>query len=941
MCARIINWCDVKLLTFIGFWLLLNFAVFGNGTEFVAIPAGSYQVTDGATKKIKLTVSVSEFLISKTEVTQKQFSQVIGYNPSYYKGDNRPVEQVSWWEAIRYCNLRSVNEDMEPCYNLSTGKCDFSKNAYRLPTEAEWSIAGSDVNKLDMEDIEKYANLGVADTTDSKGLMHLVSQKGTKEVSSYPANKFGLYDMCGNVWEWCYDYYNTLIDQPSPLINPTGPLWGPERVICGGCFVTTPRLLLDEHWRSITKAGRRSLRPDDKSLFTGFRICRSSLGRDKRQKKTYATEWFEPFNRIPKGLEGLGRLRSFLIDEQGSKISTVAQWQRQRRKLKEKWMKLLGAPTLRPPLPAAKLIKTFQEEYYTGKLMYLQTEPDDWMKILIMIPHKPIKSPTPVVISPYYDVDAPAGKNLGGQLYNPPSQMRSFCYLMVQQGYIGIAVQGNGMKQERYDEAVAHLKLKYPECTGLGKWVWNVHRLVDYLYTLPEVDHHNIGVVGHSYGGTMSLYAAALDDRITTVVDSEGAISFYFTNYYDYWYFGDYIRDIAKSTDQHELLALIAPRPFLLISGEWADGDKSWSHINAAREVYSLLSRPECIGMFNHRSGHSPTPEAFELLRDWFVRFLDVEMNTSLAQIDVDTSQGEKRIAANVNDASIYEVDVQAHIASRFEELSRWGSRMPRELIGNYKHLLRGQILDEMINKILLEQELQTFVKTPTEAQKSFLSLSLDEVRLALDACGQSFEGLVADDDQLTEFRKLFEAVFKDKLTVSVEEAKQYYDNNIDLFTAPQELSISHILIKPDINDPNTQIAKVKAKEKAEKLLEKLRAGADFAELAKLHSDCLSTGKIGGGYINRLRRHQKVPAFEDAAFELKDGEISDIVETEFGYHIIKLRARKPAEVDPFEQVKPKAVKTMRVLKIKKLAKEYINSIRDKAEIHLASEETQD
>ena len=175
---------------------------------------------------------------------------------------------------------------------------------------------------------------------------------------------------------------------------------------------------------------------------------------------------------------------------------------------------------------------------------------------------------------------------------------------------------------EWYSEAVANLILRHPNCTGLGKWVWDSQRLLDYLYTLPEVDRSRIGIIGHSLGAKMSMYAAAFDDRITAVVASEGGVGLSFSNYDDYWYFGDSIRHVDKATDQHELLGLIAPRPFLMIGGDTYDTAKSWYYINAARQVYSLYGKPLHIGYFNHHSGHTPTPEAVSRSLEWLEHFL-------------------------------------------------------------------------------------------------------------------------------------------------------------------------------------------------------------------------------------------------------------------------------------------------------------------------------
>ena len=119
----------------------------------------------------------------------------------------------------------------------------------------------------------------------------------------------------------------------------------------------------------------------------------------------------------------------------------------------------------------------------------------------------------------------------------------------------------------------------------------------------------------------MALFAAAFDSRITAAVGSDLGIGIEFSNYEDYWYFDETIKSRDKATDHHELLGFIAPRPFLLIAGEY-DNDKSWHFINAAREVYSLYGDPRRIGEFNHATGHTPTPESVRLAMDWLKRFL-------------------------------------------------------------------------------------------------------------------------------------------------------------------------------------------------------------------------------------------------------------------------------------------------------------------------------
>ena len=118
------------------FLIFFSMSILNAQNNFTTIPAASYRIVDGITG-IEVDVQVSEFIISKTEVTQREFLEIMQYNPSYHQGPEYPVENISWWESIRYCNLRSIKEGLPPCYNLSTGEFDLSRNGYRLPTDAE------------------------------------------------------------------------------------------------------------------------------------------------------------------------------------------------------------------------------------------------------------------------------------------------------------------------------------------------------------------------------------------------------------------------------------------------------------------------------------------------------------------------------------------------------------------------------------------------------------------------------------------------------------------------------------------------------------------------------------------------------------------------------------------------------------------------------------
>jgi hypothetical protein len=557
----------------------------GAQSGFVSLPGTTIRLTDSATS-IPLDLRISPLAVSAHEVRQREYRETTGENPSRYKGDELPVENVSWWDAIRYCNVRSIAEKLEPCYNLSTGACDRTKNGYRLLTDAEWTYAAG----------KAAPDLGPAGTKDAAALVEYLRTHGTKPAGTLPPNEHGLYDMKGNVWEWVQDYQDPG-GGISSAVDPSGPASGIARVIRGGSFLTT-----SSNW---SRQLRSSLEADRRSPYTGFRVCRSLPGASHAANPS----WFEPYSQIPAAYEGQTGGLSSVVDR--------------RPELLRKWAGILGYMSTAAPTPAVRHIATHHEPGYTGQLMYLQVEQDYWEKIYVMLPVGVNPSrPLPVVIVPFYDVDTPAGRNLGGR-QTTPLGTRAYGHLAVQQGMAAVAIRWFGESYgENAAEVVANLKTRHPKVTGMGKWVWDAQRLLAYMQTRPEFDMTRVGMIGHSLGGKMTLYAAAMDDRIRAAVSSEPGIGLSFSNYEDFWYLGEEVKRMPPGTDHHELLALIAPRPFLLIGGDSSDSDKSWHYINAVRPLYANAGVPQHIGYVNHRKGHSPTPESIRLAMDWLVHFL-------------------------------------------------------------------------------------------------------------------------------------------------------------------------------------------------------------------------------------------------------------------------------------------------------------------------------
>jgi len=176
-------------------------------------------------------VTLSAFKISTTEITQEQYQVVMGVNPSKYIGFlNLPVESVSWEDAVTFCNKLSEMRGVQPCYNPVTWECDFSKNGFRLPTEAEWEYACRGGSELEWGAIPGEGSLAQIAWFRANSY-HMASP-----VRSLAPNHAGLYDMQGNVWEWCYDflgYYNC-----NHQTDPEGPLHGKQRVARGGCWAS-------------------------------------------------------------------------------------------------------------------------------------------------------------------------------------------------------------------------------------------------------------------------------------------------------------------------------------------------------------------------------------------------------------------------------------------------------------------------------------------------------------------------------------------------------------------------------------------------------------------------------------------------------------------------------------------------------------------------------
>jgi len=288
----------------------LTLATYSNsiGMQFRLLPAGTFTMGSPASEPGRFSFETQHqvtltkpFYMQITEVTNGQWDAVItdkgrGYNPSgSHTGDNYPVESVTWYEAANFANWLSFDEGLTSCYN-GNGTCsgtlgdDFTCTSvtisstctgYRLPTEAQWEYAARAATAT------AYANPVYFDHSDTEtgggfnGNLHAMGwysyndamenssavtayESGTKPVAAKQANYWGLYDMHGNVWEWCRDWWDASAYSSDPVIDPTGDATGTHRVVRSGGWYGAAR---------IARSGGRSLTtPGTSSNALGFRL---------------------------------------------------------------------------------------------------------------------------------------------------------------------------------------------------------------------------------------------------------------------------------------------------------------------------------------------------------------------------------------------------------------------------------------------------------------------------------------------------------------------------------------------------------------------------------------------------------------------------------------------------------------------------------------------
>ncbi|MFH1717426.1 MAG: peptidylprolyl isomerase [Planctomycetota bacterium] len=296
------------------------------------------------------------------------------------------------------------------------------------------------------------------------------------------------------------------------------------------------------------------------------------------------------------------------------------------------------------------------------------------------------------------------------------------------------------------------------------------------------------------------------------------------------------------------------------------------------------------------------------------------------------------KVAVTVNGMEIRESEIEKTIKPQLDSIAKQSTQLPPAVVKQYTQQFREQALEQLIRRTLLDEKVQAAGVIVTEEEvigqiteiAAAQGFSLEDFTKAMEQLGHGFDEVKGDVRKQLARNRFMESLWAGKVDVTEEDAKKYYDENSKRFETPEQVSASHILIQPELTGADPNEAKAKARTKAEDLLRQIKEGADFAELAKANSSCPSAPR--GGDLGFFPRGQAPADFDNAAFALEVGQMTDVVETEYGFHIIKVTDHKDAGVTSFEQARDDIIEQLTQRKQSDFAGVYIDSLKADAKI---------
>lgn len=308
------------------------------------------------------------------------------------------------------------------------------------------------------------------------------------------------------------------------------------------------------------------------------------------------------------------------------------------------------------------------------------------------------------------------------------------------------------------------------------------------------------------------------------------------------------------------------------------------------------------------------------------------------------TTPPPNAVLVTVNGTDITQKQLDALIKPVVERYTQKGGNLPPAFLEQQKKMLKQQALQEMIRMALLNEKVKLANITITDQDitdeiarvAASQKITLEEFKQKMLTRGFDIEQMKSQIRTVLGQQKLMAKEFPEEAKFTEEDAKAYYEANKARYETPEQVRASHILITSAPSDPSSDPneAKAVAKAKADDLLKQIKEGADFAALAKANSQGPSASL--GGDLDFFPRGKMVPPFDKVAFELGEvGKVSEVVETRFGFHIIKLTGKKEAATTPYEEVKDAIIAEQAQRKLRDLALKYVEKLEAEAKIAYA------